>query len=75
MSALNKTAAKLVSELFQKREIDDVAETAKEIANKNQLSVRQTTRQIESWLASGKIEQVWKHGTIRLVPAYRIKRK
>jgi len=74
MSALNKTAARLVSELFQEKIVDEKAETVREIAKKKNASIRQTSRQIEQWISTGKIEMVWKRGTIRLVPAYRIKK-
>jgi len=69
----NKLAATLVSQLFEQRIVDQSAETAIEIAAKTGESERTVNRRIRDLLAAGSIEQVWKRGTHRPVPAYRVK--
>jgi predicted transcriptional regulator len=69
----NKAAAVLVSELFDRKVIDESAETCDEIAAKTGRQVFLVRKQVRSMVESGMIEQVWKHGTRQLVPAYRTK--
>jgi hypothetical protein len=69
----NKAAALLVSELFERKTIDETAESSAEISAKTGRSLASTGRDIQAMLKAGKIEQVWKRGSKGLIPAYRIK--
>jgi len=70
----NKFAAVLVSELFERKVFDELAETSIEIAAKTGKSPRTVDRMIAGMLAAGTVEKVWKRGTHRPVPAYRVKK-
>ena len=67
-------SAQRVSDLFNKREIDDSAESCEEIALKNNVQIFLVRKQMRAMVASGKVEQVWKHGSRQLIPAYRFKK-
>ena len=68
-------SARLASELVCTRIIDQTAETAREIADKNRLNVWQAQREVKKLVISGTLEQVWKKIGRTTIPAYRIKRK
>ncbi len=72
-SALEQSA-QLASGLFVKREIDESAETIQEIATRSNTPRKTISERVQKLLADGKLEQVWKHGRTRPVPAYRIKK-
>jgi hypothetical protein len=71
----NKLSAMLVSELIGKKVVDESAQTLLEIASATVPPVCPATaeRMVKKLLAAGKIEAVWKRGSQRLVPAYRVK--
>lgn len=69
----NHAAAVLVSELFQRKVIDDTAETCDEISAKTGRQILLVRKQVRGMVESGMIEQVWKRHGRQLVPAYRTK--
>lgn len=72
---LNQTASKLLAALYPVKIIDETAETAEEIAEKIGKSYSHTRKLVLDQVKSGALEEVWKRGRIRLVPAYRAAKK
>ena len=72
---LNQTASELLAALRPSKIIDESAETAEEIAVKIGRSNSQTRAIVLAQIKAGKLEQVWKRGRIRLIPAYRVRKK
>ena len=72
---LNETASRLMAALYPVKIIDENSETAEEIASKIGHSYSHARKLILDEVKSGKLEQVWKKGRIRLVPAYRVVKK
>ena len=68
---LNQTASALLAALYPVKIIDEKAETAEEIAAKLGVCGSRARELLLDQMKAGKIEQVWKRGRIRLVPAYR----
>ncbi len=66
--------AKLASDLFPARIIDQSAQTAKEVAKASGYSVVQAQRLIGGKVQSGELEKVSKVVDGRTYPAYRIKK-
>ena len=62
-----------VSDLIPKRVFDESAQTIGEIAADSGVSVATADRLVRGFLAAGKAYRVWKRGSQRAIPAYRIK--
>jgi len=72
---LNATASKLLAALYPVKIIDEEAETAEEIAAKIGRSYSHTRKLVLDQVKAGTLEEVWKRGRIRLIPAYRARKK
>ena len=72
---LNDTASALLNALYPVKIIDEKAETAEEIAVNLGVGIRRAREILLAQIKAGKLEQVWKQGRIRLIPAYRVANK
>ena len=68
-------AAKLASDLFQKKTVDPDAQTLAEIGIIIGTKPCQTGRLVREKVAAGQLEQVYKISKGRYVPAYRIPKR
>lgn len=67
-------SAKLASELFPRKIIDENSETATEISQRVGCGKSAARAWVAEQCKVRKLEKVWKHIGTNLVPAYRIKR-
>jgi hypothetical protein len=73
--SVNETASKLLAALYPVKIIDENGETAEKISVKIGKSYSHTRKLVLDQVKAGALEEVWKRGRIRLIPAYRAVKK